>query len=43
MGELAAISGTTMSLQAMIEDGQVVLSSTEHDVLIQVDMTVLKP
>jgi len=43
MGELAAIAGTTMSLQAMIEDGQVVLSSTEHDALVQVDMTVLKP
>ena len=43
MGELAAIAGTTMSLQSMIEDGQVVLSSTEHDALVQVDMAVLKP
>lgn len=42
MNALVAMAGSAMSLQAMIEDGQMVFSSTEHDELVQVEMTVLK-
>jgi hypothetical protein len=31
-----------MSLQCVIDDGQVVFSSAEHDTLVELDLQVLK-
>ena len=42
MQALAALASSNMSLQSMIEDGQLALSSTEHEALIEVEMTTLK-
>ena len=41
--ELVAMAGSSMSLQAMIEDGYLTVSSEEHSGLTQVELTVLKP
>jgi uncharacterized protein YaeQ len=37
------MAGSSMSLQAMIEDGYLTVSSEEHSGLTQVELTVLKP
>jgi uncharacterized protein YaeQ len=42
MQALAALASSNMSLQSMIEDGQLALSSAEHEALIEVEMTTLK-
>jgi len=42
MQALAALASSNMSLQSMIEDGQLALSSTAHEALIEVEMTTLK-
>jgi len=42
MQALASLASSNMSLQSMIEDGQLALSSAEHDALIEVEMTTLK-
>jgi uncharacterized protein YaeQ len=40
---LAALAGSNMSLQCVIDDGQVVFSSAEHDTLVELDLQILKP
>ena len=42
MEAMAGLASSNMSLQAMIEDGQLALSSAEHDTLIEVELTTLK-
>ena len=42
MQAMAALASSDMSLQGMIEDGQLALSSSEHETLIEVELTTLK-
>jgi uncharacterized protein YaeQ len=42
MQAMAALASSNMSLQGMIEDGQLALSSAEHETLIEVELTTLK-
>ena len=43
MDALADMAGSTMSLQAVIEDGDPAFSSEDHNALVQVELAVLKP
>ena len=40
---LSTLASSNMSLQSVIEEGQVIFSSAEHDALIERVLTVLKP
>jgi len=40
---LSTLASSNMSLQSVIEEGQVIFSSAEHDALIELVLTVLKP
>jgi len=42
LAALAALASSNMSLQCVIDDGQVVFSSADHDTLIELDLQVLK-
>ena len=42
LAALAALASSNMSLQCVIDDGQVVFSSAEHDTLVELDLQVLK-
>ena len=42
MRAIAELASSNMSLQSMIEDGQLALSSAEHETLIEVELTTLK-
>ena len=43
MDALADMAGSTMSLQAVIEDGDPAFSSEDHNALVQIELAVLKP
>jgi len=42
MSALGALAGSNMSLQCVIEDGQVVFSSSEHEAYVEVQLLALK-
>jgi uncharacterized protein YaeQ len=42
LSALAALAGSNMSLQCVIDDGQVVFSSADHDTLADLDLQILK-
>jgi uncharacterized protein YaeQ len=43
LSALAALAGSNMSLQCVIDDGQVVFSSADHDTLVDLNLQILKP
>jgi uncharacterized protein YaeQ len=42
LAALTALAGSNMSLQCVIDDGQVVFSSADHDTLVDLDLQILK-
>ena len=42
LAALTALAGSSMSLQCVIDDGQVVFSSANHDTLVDLDLQILK-
>jgi uncharacterized protein YaeQ len=42
LAALAALASSNMSLQCVIDGGQVVFSSAEHDTLVELDLQILK-